>query len=180
LHFQEKIFFFFMDDQKRRFVPKRVAKEWQEYRKLLADEQKSSIYHAFAANVTLEPENDDLSRWIMTVHGEAGTLYEGGTWLLRIQLAEKYPFHPPRMQFLTKILHPQVGDNGGINLCGLLHGSQWKPWWKVPMLTIAVADLLRYPDCNDGIMNCAFAMALNNNEQEARRQVKEHIGKFAV
>lgn len=48
-----------------------------------------------------------------TVEGPAGTCYEGGLFVVDIQIPKQYPFEPPKMKFLTKVWHPNVSSQTG-------------------------------------------------------------------
>jgi ubiquitin-protein ligase len=44
------------------------------------------------------------------------TAYEGGTFIVDIQIPDEYPFRPPKMKFDTLIYHPNVSSQtGGIS-----------------------------------------------------------------
>ena len=46
---------------------------------------------------------DDLTRLLGVVKGPEGTPYEGGTFHIKIDIPEGYPWLPPNMGFLTKV-----------------------------------------------------------------------------
>ena len=43
--------------------------------------------------------------------GPQDTPYQNGIFNLELFLTEKYPMEPPKVRFLTKIYHPNIGIN---------------------------------------------------------------------
>ena len=68
---------------------------------------------------------DDVFLWQATIDGPEGTPYEGRCFELEMQFPSNYPFAPPRVLFVTKIFHTNVGTNGEIHLD--LLDVQWCP-----------------------------------------------------
>lgn len=42
-----------------------------------------------------------------------GTPFEGGTFVINIDIPTGYPFEPPKMKFITKIWHPNISSQTG-------------------------------------------------------------------
>lgn len=59
-------------------------------------------------------EEGNLFNWGGTIQGPPNSCYQGGIFLLDIQLPRDYPFKPPDITFITKIYHPNVNYNGTI------------------------------------------------------------------
>ena len=58
--------------------------------------------------------------------GPDGTLYEGGTFFVRMLLSHNYPFSPPEVQFLTRFYHCNVNSMGHVCL-PVLRNSERPP-----------------------------------------------------
>jgi len=62
------------------------------------------------------PLSGRLAHWQGYIAGPADSPYEGGIFYLYIQLPLNYPFDPPIVKFLTKIIHPNISRHGDIGL----------------------------------------------------------------
>ena len=68
----------------------------------------------------------DITRWQVIIAGPRGTPYEGGNFVLSIQLPQNYPFKPPEAKFDTKIYHPNVLKDTG-EICKDMYQTGWGP-----------------------------------------------------
>ncbi|PKK58862.1 putative ubiquitin-protein ligase, partial [Rhizophagus irregularis] len=75
------------------------------------------------------PIGDDLFHWQATIMGP------GGVFFLAIHFPTDYPFKPPKVNFTTRIYHPNINSNGSI--CLDILRDQWSP-----ALTISKDDPL--------------------------------------
>ena len=65
--------------------------------------------------VAIELEHDNIVHWNVAIMGPEGSYYEGGKFVINIDFSDNYPFKCPKMQFITKIYHPNIKtDNGEI------------------------------------------------------------------
>mmetsp|Transcript_43385 Transcript_43385/g.90872 ORF Transcript_43385/g.90872 Transcript_43385/m.90872 type:complete len:103 (-) Transcript_43385:151-459(-) len=50
------------------------------------------------------PKSDNLYEWEGIIRGPEGTAYEGGTFRFEMRFPAEYPFKPPKVNFLTKVI----------------------------------------------------------------------------
>jgi len=62
------------------------------------------------------PDNDNLFKWVGTITGANGTVYEGLVFKLCLKFSSNYPFSAPTVTFETPCFHPNVDDLGNICL----------------------------------------------------------------
>ena len=70
--------------------------------------------------VSAFPDGDNLFKWIGTIQGPIGTVYEGLEYRLILEFPNGYPIVAPRVKFETFCFHPNVDENGNICL-GIFH-----------------------------------------------------------
>lgn len=57
---------------------------------------------------------------------QSDTPYEGGIFIVDIQIPPDYPFKPPKMKFDTKIWHPNISSQTGA-ICLDILKNEWTP-----------------------------------------------------
>ncbi|XP_028084608.1 ubiquitin-conjugating enzyme E2 27 [Camellia sinensis] len=115
----------------------RVQKELQECNK---DNDVSGI--------SIKPIGDNLTHLAGTIPGPLATPYEGGTFNIDIILPDGYPFEPPRMQFATKVWHPNISSQSGA-ICLDILKDQWSPALTLKTALLSVQALLSAPEPDD-------------------------------
>ncbi len=63
--------------------------------------------------------------WQATIMGPGDSPYYGGVFFLAIHFPTDYPFKPPKVNFTTRIYHPNINSNGSI--CLDILRDQWSP-----------------------------------------------------
>ena len=63
--------------------------------------------------------------WQATIMGPGDSPYSGGVFFLAIHFPTDYPFKPPKVNFTTRIYHPNINSNGSI--CLDILRDQWSP-----------------------------------------------------
>lgn len=57
--------------------------------------------------------------------GPSDSPFQGGVFFLAIHFPTDYPFKPPKVNFTTRIYHPNINSNGSI--CLDILRDQWSP-----------------------------------------------------
>lgn len=61
----------------------------------------------------------------LTLWQQGDSPYSGGVFFLAIHFPTDYPFKPPKVNFTTRIYHPNINSNGSI--CLDILRDQWSP-----------------------------------------------------
>lgn len=129
------------------------------------------------ANCSAGPVNDDLFTWNGTILGPSGTPYHGGIFFLHIYFPTDYPFKPPKINFVTKIYHPNISSNGSI--CLDIIKDQWSPALTISKVLLSICSLMADPNPDDPLVPDA-ANLFKSNKQEYNRICQEWTHLYAV
>uniref|UniRef100_A0A914HEA9 UBC core domain-containing protein n=1 Tax=Globodera rostochiensis TaxID=31243 RepID=A0A914HEA9_GLORO len=101
--------------------------------------------------------NDNIFTWRLVVFGPIDTPYEGGTFLAQLDFPRSYPQRPPKMRFLSDVLHPNIFKDGLVCI-SILHeqgddpfgeekaAERWQPTLTVESIVISVQSMLSTPN----------------------------------
>jgi len=102
-------------------------------------------------NVSAGPVSEsDMFSWKATIMGPEASPYAGGVFFLNIHFPQDYPFKPPRLQFATKLYHPNINSNGGI--CLDILKDQWSPALTISKVLLSICSLLTDPNPDDPLV----------------------------
>ncbi|KAI9032950.1 ubiquitin-conjugating enzyme/RWD-like protein [Hyaloraphidium curvatum] len=103
------------------------------------------------AKVKIEVVEDNLSHLKGAFEGPPGTVYEGGKYVVDIQIPQDYPFKPPKMKFDTKIYHPNISSQTGAICLDILKadGGSWSPVYTLKTAILSLQALLQSPEPKD-------------------------------
>lgn len=121
------------------------------------------------------PTGDDMFHWQATLNGPRETPYEGGIFKLSFQFPSDYPFKPPKVNFVTKIYHCNVNQNGSI--CLDILKDQWSPALNVAKILLSISSLLSACNPKDPLVPEIAELYEKNREEHdrtAREWVKQH------
>lgn len=96
------------------------------------------------------PDGDNLFKWIGTIHGAGGTVYEGFEYKLCLEFPSGYPYIPPVVKFQTPCFHPNVDEQGFI--CLDILKEKWSALYDVRTVLLSIQSLLAEPN-NDSPLN---------------------------
>lgn len=120
-------------------------------------------------------DDNNLDHWEATIIGPTGTVYEGGIFRLEIKFGPEYPYKSPVVTFKTRIIHPNISQQGSICLDLLKHS--WSPSLTVNKLLLSICSLLSDPNPKDPLEpEIAYMYETNRLEYEmlARSWVIEY------
>lgn len=100
------------------------------------------------SGVTVEVKSEDMMELEGLIKGPEGTPYEGGLYQIGIKIPHGYPFEPPKMQFLTKIWHPNISSQTGA-ICLDILKDQWSPALTIKTALLSLQALLCSPEPDD-------------------------------
>lgn len=84
--------------------------------------------------------------WQASITGPQDSPYEGGQFLLFVQIPSNYPMKPPLVKFITKIFHPNVSRHGDIGIDSIQHN--WSLALTISKVLISIQSLLTDPYCH--------------------------------
>lgn len=92
--------------------------------------------------VRVEVQDDsDLTNLTGVILGPTATPYEGGIFKLSISLPETYPFHPPKVTFISRVYHPNISSKTGCICLDILKDA-WTPVYTLKTTLISIQSLL--------------------------------------
>ncbi|GJJ68087.1 ubiquitin-conjugating enzyme E2 T [Entomortierella parvispora] len=127
------------------------------------------------------PVNDSMVHLHAELEGPEDTPYVGGVFQIEINIPERYPLEPPRCQFLTKVYHPNIDDEGRICLDILKTGSKgtWRPSLNIQTVLTSLRVLLAYPNPDDPLI-VDIANEFKDNQEGFTLKAKDYTRRYAI
>ena len=107
--------------------------------------------------------NEDIFHWKATIMGPEDTPYHNGVFYLEIWFPSDFPFKPPKLNFITKIYHPNIDSVG--NICLDILNVNWSPVISVTKLLLSISSLLTDPNPNDPLSKEAADLYLKDRQK---------------
>ncbi|KAH3812028.1 ubiquitin-conjugating enzyme E2 C-like [Dreissena polymorpha] len=123
--------------------------------------------------VTAFPDGDNLFKWIATLSGPKGTVYESLSYKLSMEFPSGYPYQAPTVKFDTPCYHPNVDQHG--NICLDILKEKWSALYDVRTILLSLQSLLGEPN-NDSPLNVQAA-ELWSNQAEYKKVLLEKYHK---
>uniref|UniRef100_A0A8C5L1Q8 Ubiquitin-conjugating enzyme E2 C n=1 Tax=Jaculus jaculus TaxID=51337 RepID=A0A8C5L1Q8_JACJA len=117
--------------------------------------------------------SDNLFKWIGTIHGAAGTVYEDLRYKLSLEFPSGYPYNAPTVKFLTPCYHPNVDTQG--NICLDILKDKWSALYDVRTVLLSIQSLLGEPNI-DSPLN-THAAELWKNPTAFKKYLQETYSK---
>lgn len=106
-------------------------------------------------------------------------LAQGGKFQLLLVLPHEYPFKPPKINFKTRIYHPNVTfDEHGSMCIGILKSDSWKPSSRIPNVLTAIQQLLLEPVPDDAVEQSA-AQKFKEDKKAFDKEARDMTKKYA-
>jgi len=120
---------------------------------------------------------DDLYKWQVTLQGPESSPYEKGVFNIDIDIPIEYPFKPPKLQFTTKIYHPNVKSDGQI--CTNILTQDWSPQLKITQVLMTIRQLMSEP-VPDHALEPEIANVYKTDINKFNNTAKEWTKKYAT
>jgi ubiquitin-conjugating enzyme E2 M len=127
-------------------------------------------------NVTITFPNEGVTDLhIRIVPNQERSFYRHSAINFSFKATEEYPFKPPEIKCLNKILHPNIDKNG--NVCLSILRSGWKPIYELYQVCMGLLHLLeniKAADLEEPLDHDAAAL-MNKDIAEFDKVVQETI-----
>jgi len=103
--------------------------------------------------------------------------YNKGAFKIEINFPAEYPFKPPKINFKTKIYHPNIDEKGRVCLPIILPDN-WKPATKTNQVIKTLVALLNSPEPEHPLRN-DLAEEFTNDKKKFLKNAEEFTKKFS-
>ena len=121
-------------------------------------------------------DDSDMFKWEASITGPEESPYEGGTFQLSIEFPKDFPYKPPKVEFTTKVYHPNVKSTGTI--CLDILKDAWSPDISVSKILLAIQNLLINPNI-DHPLEPEIANLYKSDKEAYDKNAKEWTEKYA-
>mmetsp|Transcript_5928 Transcript_5928/g.19690 ORF Transcript_5928/g.19690 Transcript_5928/m.19690 type:complete len:185 (+) Transcript_5928:381-935(+) len=121
--------------------------------------------------------DDDIFHWDATIIGPSDSPYQGGLFFVAIHFPPDYPFKPPKVNFKTKVYHPNVNSQGSI--CLDILKEQWSPALTISKVLLSICSLLTDPNPDDPLVP-EIAQIFKTDPARYDELAKEWTRKYAM
>ncbi|KAJ1919666.1 ubiquitin-conjugating enzyme E2 H [Mycoemilia scoparia] len=122
--------------------------------------------------------NDNIQEFNIQFYGPKDTPYAGGTWRVRVEIPDQYPYKSPSIGFTNRIYHPNIDELSG-SVCLDVINQTWSPMFDmVNIFDTFLPQLLRYPNPTDPLNSDAASLMIRDIESY-NKKAKEYVEKYA-
>jgi ubiquitin-protein ligase len=135
--------------------------------------------------------NGSVNSDMLVLQGDSP--FQGGLFFLAIHFPTDYPFKPPKVNFTTRIYHPNINSNGSI--CLDILRDQWSPaltiskgtsltsgtknWWLTTVVLLSICSMLTDPNPDDPLVP-EIAHVYKTNRSKYEETAREWTRKYAT
>lgn len=120
--------------------------------------------------------DNNITKWDAVIKGPKDTPYENGIYQLSLNFPSDFPFKPPRVNFITKVYHPNVSPDGSI--CLDILKDQWSPALSISKVLLSICALMSDPNPNDPL-NPEVAHVYKNDRKKFDATVRDWAEKYS-
>ena len=128
-------------------------------------------------NCSAGVSDDNIYKWIASIIGPENSPYKGGVFKLEINFPDDYPFHPPKIRFVTRIYHCNINNSGGI--CLDILKDQWSPALTISKILLSICSLMDDPNPDDPLMP-EIAELYKNNIEKHNENASSYTIRYAL
>merc|ERR1712028_94654 len=128
------------------------------------------------SNCSAGPVGEDLFHWQATIMGPPESPFTGGVFFLNVHFPTDYPFKPPKINFTTRLYHPNINSNGSI--CLDILKDQWSPALTISKVLLSICSLLNDPNPDDPLVP-EIAQVFKDTPALYAKTAREWTGKYA-
>ncbi len=135
--------------------------------------------HGFVARPKTNKDGSvQMLIWECKIPGKAGTLWEQGSYPVRLEFNDEYPSKPPKVSLPAGFFHPNIYPSGKVCLSILNEDKAWKPSITVKQILVGVQELLDNPNNSDAANSQAYQIFKKSSIEYAKR-VRVESAKYA-
>ena len=127
--------------------------------------------------VEIKVVDDCITMWHVILDGPADSPYAGGKFTVKIDFSDNYPFKCPKMQFITKIYHPNIKTDNG-EICAQAIQNSWVPTLNANFIVKMLMELIANPN-HDNPQEAEIARQMMTNPDGFRASAQEFTEKYA-
>lgn len=125
----------------------------------------------------IELVDDTYTRLRGEIAGPPDTPFEGGSYKLDIVIPDTYPFNPPKVNFVTKIWHPNISSVTGA-ICLDILKDQWAAAMTLRTVLLSIQALLSAAEPDDP-QDAVVAQQYKENPDIYRRTARHWAEVYA-
>ncbi|KAF0536881.1 ubiquitin-conjugating enzyme [Gigaspora margarita] len=123
------------------------------------------------------PVGEDFFHWQAMIIGPPESPYKDGAFFLDIHFPTEYPSKPPKVNFTTKIYHPNINSDGII--CIDVLSDQWSPALTISKVLMFICSLMFDPNPDDPLVP-EIANVYKTDRARYEATAREWILKYAM